>query len=154
MRTRKFHVYNDPGHGWCKVPVKFLEELGVMDEITPYSYLLGEHAYLEEDQDASTFVRALEAKGIPFTWVSHHTNRRSRIRDYPAFSRQMVENMRKVPVEGMVIDYYGNKYQLMKQVGNRWHVRNSEYGSGYWMTLRQVAEACVVYNPNGEETGP
>jgi hypothetical protein len=144
MRTRKFHAYNDPGHGWAKVPVKFLEELGVMDEITPYSYLLGEHAYLEEDQDASTFVRALEAKGIPFAWVSHHTNRRSKIRDYPAFSRQMVENMRKVPVEGMVIDYYGNKYQLLRPVAGSWQVRHAGSGVVYRMALRQVKEACVV----------
>jgi hypothetical protein len=150
MRTRKFHVYEDPGHGWAKVPVKFLEELGVIDDITPYSYLLGDYAYLEEDADASTFVRALEEKGIPHTFTTHHTNRRSAIRNYPAFSRKMIENMKKVPQEGMVIDYYGQKYQLMYKAGKTWQVRHAGSGVTYLMSARQVAEACVV-SPAVEE---
>lgn len=144
MKTRNFHAYSDPGHGWCKVPVKFLESLDLVDQITPHSYLLGAYAYLEEDADASTFVRALEEKGIPFAFTVHHTNRLSAIRNYPAFSRQMIENMRKVPQEGMVIDYYGNKYQLLYKVGRTWRVRHAGSGSVYCMSSRQVAEACVV----------
>jgi hypothetical protein len=62
----------------------------------------------------------------------------------------MIENMRKVPQEGMVVDYYGNKYQLMWKAGNRWRVRHAVYETGYWMTMRQVAEACVV-SPAVEE---
>lgn len=148
MRTRNFHVYGDGGHAWCKVPVSSLEALDLVDKITPYSYLLGKYAYLEEDQDATTFIDALVDKGIPFTFTTHHTDRLSAIRNYPSFSRQMIENMRKVPVEGMVIDYYGNKYQLLRQVAGSWQVRHAGSGVVYRMALRQVKEACIVYNPN------
>jgi hypothetical protein len=132
------------------VPLSSLEALDLIDKITPYSYLLGAYAYLEEDQDATTFIDALVDKGIPFAFTVHHTNRQSAIRNYPAFSRQMIENMRKVPQEGMVIDYYGNKYQLLYKVGRTWRVRHAVYETGYWMTARQVAEASVV-SPAAEE---
>lgn len=50
--------YEDPGHGWLRVPRAELAALGIERAITPYSYANEEHAYLEEDCDAVTFVAA------------------------------------------------------------------------------------------------
>ena len=49
--------YSDPGHGWLAVSVEELQQLGIADKITSYSYLSGDGsvAYLEEDQDMRTF---------------------------------------------------------------------------------------------------
>lgn len=51
-----FHM--DPGHGWLAVKLAELEALNIADKITPYSYQRGQTAYLEEDQDAATFITA------------------------------------------------------------------------------------------------
>lgn len=57
-----YTFYEDPGHGWLEVQTAELVELGIAGDITPYSYLKGDLAYLEEDCDLSTFIRAKEAR--------------------------------------------------------------------------------------------
>lgn len=84
MRTT-FDSYSDPGHGWVKVPRSILKELGIEDLITPYSYQRGEYVYLEEDCDLSTFMRALEARGITPKFRHHIADKRSRIRSYNGY---------------------------------------------------------------------
>jgi hypothetical protein len=46
-----YTFYEDPGHGWLEVQTVELVELGIVGDITPYSYLKGTLAYLEEDCD-------------------------------------------------------------------------------------------------------
>ena len=55
---KTFDFISDPGHGWVKVPIKLLRELGIAEKITTYSYRQGANAYLEEDCDATLFHRA------------------------------------------------------------------------------------------------
>ncbi|MGK9450268.1 zincin-like metallopeptidase domain-containing protein [Acidithiobacillus caldus] len=57
---KRYTFTSDPGHGWLVVPVKDIAQLGIAQEISGYSYLSprGGKAYLEEDCDASIFVRA------------------------------------------------------------------------------------------------
>lgn len=63
----KYH--QDPSHGWVETTVGELHRLGLADQISTYSYVLGPQAdpnatvYLEEDTDAEKYVRALEAEG-------------------------------------------------------------------------------------------
>jgi len=85
-----YNFYEDPGHGWLKVPIKEILKLNIADKIT-YSYMLGEYAYLEEDSDLSTFVNAKypskEDQLIFFktkikTFIS---NKNSKIRSYYPF---------------------------------------------------------------------
>lgn len=63
MRTVKTFIsqnfYTDGGHGWLKVTKARLEALGISDKITSCSFMRGEYAYLEEDCDLSTYVKAL-----------------------------------------------------------------------------------------------
>lgn len=60
--TYTFHT--DPGHGWLQVPRAHLEELGILEKITAYSYqdLDGSSWYLEEDCDATTFGLAFQER--------------------------------------------------------------------------------------------
>jgi hypothetical protein len=54
----QYIFYSDPGHGWLRVKMQELRDLGIMDKITFYSYMSkdGKYAYLEEDVDADTFI--------------------------------------------------------------------------------------------------
>ncbi len=85
-KTRVYQCYSDPGHGWARVPMSDIIALGIANKITPYSYMRGSWAYLEEDCDASTLVRACEAQGIAVTFKSHATcDRPSSIRNYDSY---------------------------------------------------------------------
>ena len=66
MRTLTFH--SDPGHAWLEVPLAELKSLGVAGEISSYSYINGETAYLEEDCDAGIFIDKLmdDNVAVPF----------------------------------------------------------------------------------------
>jgi hypothetical protein len=62
MKVKIYRLHTDPGHGWLAVKRKELDELGIADKITPYSYVKGQSVYLEEDCDLSTFFNAYHAK--------------------------------------------------------------------------------------------
>jgi hypothetical protein len=61
----KYRFISDPAHGWLEVRVSELEELGIADKISAYSYIdraggTGNHlAYLEEDCDLAVFAKAI-----------------------------------------------------------------------------------------------
>jgi len=80
-------VYNDPGHGWGKVPIRILKTLGITDKITTYSYYRNGFAFLEEDCDMTTFIHACKEKGIILNYREHHTNRSSKIRNYEGYDK-------------------------------------------------------------------
>ena len=74
--------YADPGHGWGAVKRKVLDQLGIADKITAFSYQKGQTVYLEEDCDLSTLVTALALKGETVQYKEKHTNKYSPIRSY------------------------------------------------------------------------
>ena len=61
-KISRYTFYSDAWHGWLKVSLKDLKELGLIDDITQYSYIKGDYAYLEEDHDANLFIKAYEKK--------------------------------------------------------------------------------------------
>jgi len=77
--------YDDSGHGWLKVPIRTLEELEIEDQITSSSYERGPNAYLEEDQDMTTFMEAAEAKGWDVQVRTVNDGDRSKIRSYDSY---------------------------------------------------------------------
>ena len=77
--------FADPAHGWGEVPISLIKELGIADQISHYSYMKGDNAYLEEDCDLSVLMNALEAKGIIPNFVEVHTNNDSPVRGYQSF---------------------------------------------------------------------
>lgn len=78
----KVKFYTDPGHGWVAVKRKLLNDLGIADRITYFSYQKGDTVYLEEDCDLSTFATAMNNRGVILEYVKKHTNRNHPIRNY------------------------------------------------------------------------
>lgn len=83
MKTKTYDFYADPGHGWARVPVQELRDLGILADITAFSYIRGDWAYLEEDCDFGRFIAAMrEQKEVKVKTRYHHSNKRSKIRGY------------------------------------------------------------------------
>lgn len=74
----------DAGHGWFKVKIAKLIELGIHEQISPYSYWRGAWAYLEEDCDATRLFNALRDAGKPMPKIVDKVARErpSKIRSY------------------------------------------------------------------------
>jgi len=60
---RQYHFYTDGSHGWLKVPLDKIRELGIAKDISSSSYMDEQYAYLEEDVDLTTFFKALGLDG-------------------------------------------------------------------------------------------
>ena len=85
MGTLTFHA--DPSHAWLAVPLNALEDLGITQKISRYSYKGKRLAYLEEDCDAPVFLEAFIAKySFRPDWKESFSNRRSRIRSMPSYT--------------------------------------------------------------------
>ena len=87
MKTQTYSFYNDTGHGWMKVKLVELETLGIMDKISRFSYIRKNHAYLEEDYDASIFIKALKSIGIEPKFKDIYAKKHSKIRSYDRFPK-------------------------------------------------------------------
>lgn len=74
-----------------KVPRKLLTDLEVEDKISTCSYQRGNFVYLEEDLDAVIVIDQLKKKGITLVLKSRHTDRSSRIRNYPSYAKPSCE---------------------------------------------------------------
>lgn len=92
-KPKTYQFYEDPAHGWLKVLKTELVDLGIQNDISPYSYQRGESVYLEEDADFDKFVTAKgKAAGINLDeWKTiikinnNSTNRQSKIRKYEKY---------------------------------------------------------------------
>ena len=83
-----FNFHADPGHAWLAVKRKFLEKYVNLRDISSYSYENGGTVYLEEDCDASLFLKALRDAGIEYSFKELSTNGRHYIRSYKRFCAQ------------------------------------------------------------------
>jgi hypothetical protein len=93
----KLNYYQDPGHGWIKCNKSLLQKLGIAADISRYSYMRGDCAYLEEDCDASRLLEAARAAGIVIQLKPFYSNKQSKIRsyaDYQAPGAEIVQFMR------------------------------------------------------------
>ena len=86
MKTHTFTIFADPSHAWCKVHFKKLFDLGIAHKVSPYSYMRGVYAYLEEDCDLSLLIEAIKARGDNIGFIEKHTNKRSKIRSYLSYN--------------------------------------------------------------------
>ena len=75
MNNVQLDFHSDAGHGWLKVTTQQLDELGIYNQVSRYSYINVAYSnddesydvYLEEDCDAPLFLNALKDQGIEFT---------------------------------------------------------------------------------------
>jgi len=103
MKTRKYTMYSDGGHGWLKVAKLELQWYDVGEQISPYSYQRGDYAYLEEDCDAPKFIKALDERGYTITIVEKTSTKQSKIRSYeryltPVYEKQVTEWIKSEPL--------------------------------------------------------
>jgi len=77
--------HSDASHGWIAVKLSELKMLGIENDITNFSYIKGKTAYLEEDQDAITFIKAMKAKGIDVSVRQGPPRDRSPIRSFKTY---------------------------------------------------------------------
>ncbi len=77
--------HSDAGHGWLAVKLADLKMLGIEADITDFSYVKGKTAYLEEDKDANTYIRAMKAKGIDVVVRQGPPRDRSPIRSFKRY---------------------------------------------------------------------
>jgi len=61
-----YHV--DPEHGWIEVSETIVDQLGIKDKISEYSYysFTRKSYFLEEDFDAGLLLQALKDRGIEY----------------------------------------------------------------------------------------
>lgn len=86
MNTKKYDFYADQSHGWLKVKREELAKLGILKDISGYSYQKNGYVYLEEDCDASLFIKTMEKWNTKVVCRGHYSNRESKIRNYQNFS--------------------------------------------------------------------
>ena len=68
-----------------KISRAFYKFLGIEADITDFSYIKGKTAYLEEDKDAGTYIRAMKAKGINVVVRQGPERDRSPIRSFKRY---------------------------------------------------------------------
>lgn len=115
--TRKItlQMYNDPGHGWLRVPHNLITEVGIADKISACSYMTHNFCYLEEDCDAPLFVEAAEKVGIAVTINDHYSNGTSQIRTFGAYNTEFLSGVK-------IGDILVEKYYTTKPEQNRYEV--------------------------------
>lgn len=83
---KTFIVYNDPSHGWAKVPISLLSDMGLINKITTCSYQRGKFAYLEEDADLTLFMKEFRNQfKIEPKFKDMYSDKQSKIRSYAYF---------------------------------------------------------------------
>lgn len=88
MTNLKIKFYSDPGHGWAAVKRQLLEDLGIADKISTFSYQKGKTVYLEEDSDLPKFLTALSVqRGQAVQYFHRSTDRLCPIRNYPRYAK-------------------------------------------------------------------
>ncbi len=78
--------YTDPGHGWAKCKRKVINNLGIANKISPYSYQREDYVYLEEDCDFPLLVEALKKRNTRIKCVERRSRSDSRIRQYERYA--------------------------------------------------------------------
>jgi len=93
--VKKFDYIQDPAHGWIKVSIKQLNSLGIINNISSFSYYRKGFAYLEEDCDASTFFRAYRSKynSEPILRDCVARKKQSKIRSYLCYTPSIANNL-------------------------------------------------------------
>ena len=86
QKTFTITVYTDAGHGWGKVKRKVLENLGIADGVSSYSYQYKDNVYLEEDCDLSLLLQRLHSDNVTVKCVVKHTDGDSKIKSYERYT--------------------------------------------------------------------
>lgn len=93
------NFYSDSSHGWAKVSINEIKELGIEKDITTYSYMTDDSVFLEEDFDLNIYINAIKKQhgnDIDINFVEHKSrvdeNGLSCIREYPRYRGDRYES--------------------------------------------------------------
>jgi len=64
MKTVTKTFLRDYAHGWLSVKRKEIKDLGIVHDISSWSYMNGCSVYLEEDCDVEKYIMAQKEKGV------------------------------------------------------------------------------------------
>ena len=79
-------IYSDNGHAWGKVKKALLDRLGIAKDISPYSFMRDDYAYLEEDSDLPRLCSALREQGKAVSFNERVAKyNQSKIRQYEEY---------------------------------------------------------------------
>lgn len=96
MNESVYELHHDDGHGWLQVSIETCKELGVIDQISQFSYVnLSSHLlYLEEDLDADLFIdRFIQQRGYKPQIAKCYNGRRSSIRNLRNFTKEIKDSL-------------------------------------------------------------
>lgn len=88
MKTKTIQAYSDPGHAWAKVPLSDLLRLGIVGDISSFSYISTSSDINKPSQvflELTIYVEAMRLNGVNVKFKTNHSNRQSRIRGYARF---------------------------------------------------------------------
>ena len=57
--NKKLILFESPGHSWLRVSLKDLDDLGIRDQGSGFSYQDDEFAYLDEEIDMPVYLEAV-----------------------------------------------------------------------------------------------
>jgi hypothetical protein len=152
MKRMKMTRHEDGGHSWFAVKRSMLEELGLKESISPYSYQSGETVYLEEDSDAAKFFDAYARKVLGFSpkengWKNWQETKaqlfeckssykdKSPVRNYAPYN----PNAKKTYNVGDKVKLYSKEYTVTYSQGSNVYVQSQE-GKQYKLSKRQLNE--------------
>jgi hypothetical protein len=135
-----YKAFSDAGHGWIQVPITELIRLGIADQITSYSYMFGNNAYLEEDCDYSTWLAAKNQHGEKYSFKEYNCGE-SRIRTYECFSFERYLK-RPMGTVGEIVRYGKGVYRLVDNMGRRgWRVTCEHTGVNFRLPRAMFARS-------------
>ena len=85
MKIFTVTIYSDPGHAWAKCKRSVLNNLGIANKVSAYSYQRSDYVYLEEDCDYPLLVDALRQRNTRIKCVERSSSNSSRIRRYDRY---------------------------------------------------------------------
>ena len=89
LGNHTYTLYEDAGHAWIKVSIAELIALNILVDITPFSYIKGRFAFLEEDCDMTTFFTAYQSVTDRSPRYRNSVSSRSRIRGYDSYTAEL-----------------------------------------------------------------
>ena len=116
QKTLTLPYYQDPGHGWVKVSLVKLLQLGLTDSISYYSYIRGDYAYLEEDLDLGRLYQAADKAGITIKLREHWTNKTSKIRSYRHYRTPAQEQAAEEAIKAKIRAHYCSAQVINNQL--------------------------------------
>lgn len=128
-----YDFFEDGQHGWLKVSIDELEELGIENKIDS-SFMRKDQAYLEEDCDCEIFLRAKKEKIKTKTGkeveikIKNHYSNPSKIRNYESYDyieyvkriewnkiKDEIVNAKSNEIAKQIINDYQNKIEQIEK---------------------------------------